>query len=329
MASPESLEQPTAATTFHGFGKLPAEIRLMVWKAALPRRGISLMSDRDARGLAPPAMVHVCRESRYVYFKGRNVSPRSAMRRSRKNSVGWFDPDVDVLIFQAFRDALTDSYFMCQSVARLLPTVTIWDYLRGDWSENVNPRTYEKIIDKICSLEEYDNNRLAPWFDAILEGRVKLKTLNFFRHDYRSFNSFIIDNSRDSPAVARLFGNDSVLVLDLMDEANINRVLSILKSHPSTQDCAKGLEVTYDRLKLSEFERWTELQFEMKFLWLSKAYKMDVDKGLSAVNVSTWETRLYWDGFRKVVWDEEDPWISKTLKKMPEAKLVYILMTRD
>ncbi|KAH7375693.1 hypothetical protein B0T11DRAFT_345706 [Plectosphaerella cucumerina] len=61
-------------STFHPFTRLPAEIRLIIWEEAVPVREVYIVGrwgNMPIRGnwildpkLPPPALVHVCRESR-------------------------------------------------------------------------------------------------------------------------------------------------------------------------------------------------------------------------------------------------------------------------
>ncbi|KAI2632068.1 hypothetical protein GGR54DRAFT_646009 [Hypoxylon sp. NC1633] len=116
-------------TTFPRFRELPAELRLLIWRFALPRRVFEIRretvpikpdgepdvtkeidhdawrhrsSDLVAVVLAPPALLSVCREARK--FASRSGSwkcvgsrPRGVSRALRLAT--WFDPSTDTLCF--------------------------------------------------------------------------------------------------------------------------------------------------------------------------------------------------------------------------------------
>ncbi|KAI1376060.1 hypothetical protein F4677DRAFT_445774 [Hypoxylon crocopeplum] len=119
----------TVATTFPRFQDLPAELRLLIWRFALPRRVFEIRretvsikedgepdvtkdldhdawrirsSDLVAVLLAPPALLSVCREARkYASRSGSwkcvGSRPRGAGRAIRLGT--WFDPSTDTLCF--------------------------------------------------------------------------------------------------------------------------------------------------------------------------------------------------------------------------------------
>ncbi|KAI0833009.1 hypothetical protein F5Y06DRAFT_307435 [Hypoxylon sp. FL0890] len=124
----ERLE-PTVATSFPQFPRLPAELRLLIWQFALPRRVFEIRretvsikrdgeadvtkeldhdawrvrsSDLVAVLLAPPALLSVCREarkfaSRFGSWKCVGSRPRGTNRVIRLAT--WFDPSTDTLCF--------------------------------------------------------------------------------------------------------------------------------------------------------------------------------------------------------------------------------------
>ncbi|KAL7624032.1 hypothetical protein AAE478_005589 [Parahypoxylon ruwenzoriense] len=135
--------ESTAPTTFPRFPDLPAELRFLIWRFALPRRVFEirretvsikengepdattdldhdtwriLHSDLVAVLLAPPALLSVCREarklaSRYGSWKDVGSRPHGIDRVIRLRT--WFDPSTDTLCFdkiaaQPFTGLLTE-----------------------------------------------------------------------------------------------------------------------------------------------------------------------------------------------------------------------------
>ncbi|KAI5863482.1 hypothetical protein GGS23DRAFT_535980 [Durotheca rogersii] len=126
MVEPESSIAPIA---FPRFPDLPAELRLLVWHFALPRRVFEIRretvpikengepdttadldhdpwrirsSDLAAVLLAPPVLLSVCREARKVAsrhgsWKCVGSRPRGVCRVARLKT--WFDPSTDTLCF--------------------------------------------------------------------------------------------------------------------------------------------------------------------------------------------------------------------------------------
>ncbi|KAI1136703.1 hypothetical protein F5Y05DRAFT_101692 [Hypoxylon sp. FL0543] len=131
----ERLET-TVATSFPQFSKLPAELRLLIWRFALPRRvfeirreTVSIRRDGEANVtkeldhdtwrvrssdlvavlLAPPALLSVCREARKCVlrtgsWKCVGSRPRGINHVIRLTT--WFDPSTDTLCFD---DSVTQS----------------------------------------------------------------------------------------------------------------------------------------------------------------------------------------------------------------------------
>ncbi|KAI1104422.1 hypothetical protein F4804DRAFT_307238 [Jackrogersella minutella] len=122
-AEVQVLRRCFAATPrFSQFRKLPAEVRLMIWDLALPRRILCLEeTDREydersfgsykfASKSLPPAVAQVCRESRAVAcqsgglmsIRNARVYPETSSKKPLwcQPQWGWFDPNRDSLYLQ-------------------------------------------------------------------------------------------------------------------------------------------------------------------------------------------------------------------------------------
>ncbi|KAI2611067.1 uncharacterized protein GGS25DRAFT_481259 [Hypoxylon fragiforme] len=129
MAELEKTAAVDVATTFPRFSSLPAELRLIIWRFALPRRVFEIRretvclkqdgevdvtedvdhdswrirsSDLVAVQLAPPALLNVCREARKFALRSGSwrcvgSHPRGVNRVIRMAT--WFDPRTDILCF--------------------------------------------------------------------------------------------------------------------------------------------------------------------------------------------------------------------------------------
>ncbi|KAF4825754.1 hypothetical protein CGCSCA5_v000293 [Colletotrichum siamense] len=102
-------EQTQSAATFHYFCKLPPELRIKIWNAALPNfRTIEITGDvletlSDTARLVnlpkPPAIRGVCHEAWEITQKNWVYSLGLLYEEFGENFPGfWFDPDTDIIL---------------------------------------------------------------------------------------------------------------------------------------------------------------------------------------------------------------------------------------
>ncbi|KAJ0291371.1 hypothetical protein Brms1b_003821 [Colletotrichum noveboracense] len=102
-------KQTQSAATFHYFCKLPPELRINIWNAALPNsRTIEITGDvletlSDTARLVnlpkPPAIRGVCHEAWEITQKNWVYSLGLLYEEFGENFPGfWFDPDTDIIL---------------------------------------------------------------------------------------------------------------------------------------------------------------------------------------------------------------------------------------
>ncbi|KAI2464189.1 hypothetical protein F4781DRAFT_84919 [Annulohypoxylon bovei var. microspora] len=312
---------------FPQFSSLPPEIRVMIWEACVPRRAISLILDDDepVPVLQPPVISQVCCESREVFIKHFRAGPYMAL--------GWFRIETDVFLWKPFPDILfklhwlfrTDNFFMN------LQSVTLCDACSCDWLDDMGDRSWDPIraYSSWRLSEDKDPSGIRFFFRFMLEEKCKLRTVNLFNNTCRSRESFTLENSLLSYEIGTLFGNDSVVLVDHTDTAEVNRVASILKTDDSTRFCVAGLtrisKVLSERQQLAH---WNGLLFDYKLMWLSEIYQKDRVRDLpdDPPDVGGWDEEKM---SLRLNWNENDPVVKKCLDKMPEIKFVYVILSED
>ncbi|KAK2769403.1 hypothetical protein CKAH01_01010 [Colletotrichum kahawae] len=178
-------EQIQSVATFHYFCKLPPELRIKIWNAALPEsRTIELTGDvleslSDTARLVnlpkPPAIRGVCREAWEITQKNWVYSLGLRYEEFGENFPGfWFDPDTDVIwdwlwwnrefengqFFQRVRNLVTCSQDVCleENIDRVLDS--FWDLLPNirrlvivDFND-VRINGEEGLIPELCLVDD-------------------------------------------------------------------------------------------------------------------------------------------------------------------------------
>ncbi|KAI1771267.1 hypothetical protein F4818DRAFT_429536 [Hypoxylon cercidicola] len=219
-----------------------------------------------------------------------------------------------------------------------LKSVTIWDTRYEDYMREIPFRDTTHPIDSNgLWLGEYDAMKVCYWFKMMLDGSSSLQTINI----YRSYGSVYEEMSSSlspkmavsrSSAVKNLFGDDTVYLVDLRNEADVNRVSSILCNEDSAKLAVEAMETIHRHVRRDEYLYYSELLEHLKFLWLDTAYKWNKERGLPARQV---EQRYYWHKDKRVFacdnknWSGDDPEIQLILEKMPKIALVYVLVALE
>ncbi|KAI1476344.1 hypothetical protein F4774DRAFT_420856 [Daldinia eschscholtzii] len=121
--------------SFTYFSLLPTELRLQIWRHTCHQRVVEVLydsqNDRCTSSTAPPAVLHVCQESR---FEALGIYRRSFGTKSHEPRI-YFCPDLDVLYlprppFMGYDDALRS---FTQLVSGIEDTVNLaLDYVKPD-----------------------------------------------------------------------------------------------------------------------------------------------------------------------------------------------------
>lgn len=189
-----------SAPGFPQFSRFPPELRHMVWHAAVPRR--LYCADRDCGdvsfALSVPAIAHVCRESRRVAL---SLGRLWRMGPGRNPGWSWYTPDRDIFLM---RDMET-SHMPHRAIEELaIEPPEHWAH------------PYEL-------LGEYFSRRLALVTWGVPDVFPNLHTV------YVLFRKpTLVDKSWNPAVVSKLFGGDSVVVVDLSDAAALSRIQQLL-----------------------------------------------------------------------------------------------------
>ncbi|KAI0887508.1 uncharacterized protein GGS22DRAFT_198753 [Annulohypoxylon maeteangense] len=315
---------------FPQFSLLPPELRIMIWEKAVPRRAISLMLDDDEEitPLPPPAIAHVCRESRGVYLNHYTKDPFVAL--------GWFNHATDIFIWKPIPDLLFKIHWLFRddNFFHNLTSLTLHDACSSSWVEDLHDAAEWDPMRAYASWrlpEDQDPTGLRFIFRFVQEERCALRTLNIFNHTARSRDTFTLRSSLLSIPIAAMFGVDSVVTVDMTDTQEVARVADVLRTDEwdNTRACVNGLTRIERELDAEQRRaHWNGLWFDYKLAWLSEIYQRDNVRGLpdDPPDVDGWdhESLMF-----RLNWDESDPVVKKCLRKMPEIKFVYVILTQN
>lgn len=217
------------------------------------------------------------------------------------------------------------------SISHRLKAVTIWDFRyehhhRIPWSgvESVNGLT-----------GVYDAMNICYWFGMMLDGCCPVHTINIYRSlgdQYEMLwesplTGMVVGRSS---ATEKLFGDDTVYLVDLRDESEVKKVSFILSDEDSARTAVEAMERVHQDVQRNGYLYYSELLEHLKFLWLDTTYKWNKERGLPARHV---EQSYYWHEGKRVFvcdnknWSEDDPEIRQILEKMPKIEIVFVLVS--
>lgn len=201
---------------FPQFSRLPPELRRLVWHFAVPTR--LYCEDKTWKGvsfvLSAPAIAHVCRESRAVALR---LGRFWKMGPGRNPGWSWFNPDRDAFLLR-----LDNNYAY---PSRLIEEVTVEpdeEWMQFEFREHAGNALLDNLL-------------MFKW--GVRDIFPRLHTINVLM-----VKPTLVDKSWDPSVVSKIFRGESVVVVDLEDEASVQRVLNILE--PDT--CHAGFAAVYN-----------------------------------------------------------------------------------
>ncbi|KAK7756120.1 hypothetical protein SLS62_001712 [Diatrype stigma] len=192
----------SAPPAFPQFSRFPPELRHLVWRAAVPKR--LFCADRSCEdvsfALSVPAIAHVCRESRRVAL---GLGRLWRMTYGRDPSWSWYTPDRDVFLVRAAEERILPWYAI-EEIAIEPPE---------DWLDDPDEFLPEEaFIDRLTACK-WGSPNMFPHLHTV---------------DVLMRKPTLVDKSWDPAVVSKLFGGDSVVVMDLTDSAAYGRVQELL-----------------------------------------------------------------------------------------------------
>ncbi|RYP91041.1 hypothetical protein DL770_002871 [Monosporascus sp. CRB-9-2] len=312
------------AAEFTLFNKLPAEIRMLIWEATLPRRYIFCPFYRPLIILGPPAIAQVCRESRAIALK--NGSPHFLMGFCEGYDVlTWYDPSRDSLLCDLFR---LNPYGHTEPFPRplLVRAMTSMMHQERHFSTDFeNHQANAKQLARRLGLMCMERQNIRVVNLVLYPNHVKLHALRGEFPGQRHWKPSIID---------AIFGIDMIRFVDLEDEKEVESISQILyshqgsigdgselvRAHAAVRSIYKAREQSASQHEepLSNLKYWDVLMRDFKYHWLIDRYEHDHETDSSAV-------RLY----PGQPIDEANSWIKKTIAKIPEIRPVFLFQKEN
>ena len=210
---------------FFLFSKLPAEIRIFIWEAALPRRFLVYddYTERNYEKLGPPAIAQVCHESREIAL--RNGSPHSFMLQSGRLVYTWYDASRDVISVNMrgwscprdsdIRENIPGSLY--DAVTSI--TINDRDWIASDWA--VSQRLSRLLCLRTHTWHRRrERSRKIDQIDIVVMNSSDIHTHNDPRME-----------PCEPEFVDRFFGGNEDIMVDLLDDAEVGRVREALNRH--------------------------------------------------------------------------------------------------
>jgi hypothetical protein len=190
-----------SAAEFPFFSRLPPELRCRIWRQALPVQNFRPFrflqpSFLEWKSLAPPTIAGVCREARYVAYQHGGLYCHEFLAPL---SWTWFNGDTDVLDLSPFKMTKDSSFIPLQKKLLQETTTILLDV------ETVDSLLVTGLFGKDSQLPNVRN--------------IHLMAGNTFQVDKQSWHPH---------AVARLFGGQSFVHVDIEDEQEVARLDQLL-----------------------------------------------------------------------------------------------------
>lgn len=307
------------ADHFFLFSKLPPELRLLIWEAALPRRTILYRSCNRYESVihGPPTIAQVCRESRIVALK--NGSPHALKfkdGRKRNTLLTWYD---------ASRDMFT---VRCECTHCLPPVRKQSRLLCGIYPavKYVSFEFHQRLIDN--GALRIDDNRFLKDISLLLR---KLRAMRRSMENIGHVNIILNRNSFGDLGGKASVVRDAVptrqdILVDLTDEMDVEIVAQILYRHLATRPAGSKLMKTHAAVRghietdahLPYAQRgWEFVMQALKHTWLQECYRRDWHTEPSAIYMA------YNDDI-----NEGNAWVKSVLSELPRITPVFAV-TKD
>ncbi|RYP16485.1 hypothetical protein DL767_010175 [Monosporascus sp. MG133] len=300
------------AAEFTLFNKLPAEIRMLIWEATLPRRYIfyNAYSGRVS-SIRPPAIAQVCRESRALALK--NGSPHF-FQSIHHVGLTWYDPSRDSVFWGFWNPPQPKPSGYKEPCPHPSLVHAMTSVMLDFWD-----------LDREFENDQVDAKQLARSLSHGCMGWQNIRVLNLVFYDkhipsQRHWKPKIID---------AIFGIDMIRCVDLRDEKEVEFISQILYSHQGSIGDGSELVGAHADVRsvykareqpasqheepLSNLTYWDVLMRDFKYQWLIDCYEHDHETDSSAV-------RLY----HGQPIDEANFWVKKTMARMPEIRPVFL-----
>ncbi|KAI2636353.1 hypothetical protein GGS26DRAFT_491724 [Hypomontagnella submonticulosa] len=273
-------------------------------------------------------MAHACRMSRYIYF---TYYGHAIRRRIWNNNVpfcgdgddiGWFNPERDILIFS---DRETIGPMLPPRLIARLPSLTLClhrDKSLLNLAHRLRDELWEEWVHMAADfLDRWD---IGYWFECLIDRRAAFHTINlfpFYYDDRSDLDNFILEPHQLNSTISALFVNDTVLLVDLHNDAEVKRAVTALETHKPARPCLDCLKQAYFEVNRKQRECWNIALSLYKVNWLSM-YKDEEPERLVERMKKNFEGDPEWDE------DENVPETKAIYDKMPRMRPVFVIMTR-
>ncbi|KAI0382950.1 hypothetical protein F5Y04DRAFT_36018 [Hypomontagnella monticulosa] len=271
-------------------------------------------------------MAQACRTSREVYFThygkqiGRKAWDNVVPYCGTGDEEGWLNPIRDVVIW-SMKSIIGPT--LNPSILRRVPTVTLCLHRDEVWAPFAAGLRGEAWQHCVLASTEYDSWDLMPFFEKLIRGRAIFDTVNIFplyHQDHHDVSKFILLPGQFNAAISRLFVNDTVLLIDLHNEAEVKRAATTLETHRPAKACLDALMQAYFEVNRLEREGWNLALSQYKVLWLSMSKRE---------NLARWQERMNKIALGEPEPDQDEnvPMTRAIYRKMPKLRPVFVIMT--
>ncbi|KAI0475248.1 hypothetical protein GGR56DRAFT_504490 [Xylariaceae sp. FL0804] len=294
------------ADTFSPFKRLPLELRLIIWEYCLPCRLLVPRQWGPFCSPGPPLLTQVCRESRSVAYQFGGPCAVGFLDAHRRFSTTWHDTRRDIVLFSVF--AVKPECPLFDNLWLLVQTIVVHDSYADLYQGDGKP-----LLTEWPDQPPY--NDVLPLMRLARSCCPALRTIYILpSKDDEQCRVVISPESWDQKVSEVFFGQDSAVVIDLLDGQQVRKAAHLLQSDPERE---AWLRLAHKKVCGGTYWRKTVTMCEL--LWLKKAYAQDKEAGKPAVLVENpWEIR-----------DSQDRWVQAELARMPIIRPCVLFVKKD